>query len=257
VTVNESPSVDLGQVADWIARAERVTVLTGAGISTDSGIADFRGPNGMWTKDPEAEKVATLSWYLRSTEIRQKAWQGRLTHPAWTASPNPGHRALVDLERSGRLRSLITQNVDGLHQRAGNDPSRIIEVHGSIYGVVCWACGDRTTMASALDRVRSGEDDPACRVCGGVLKSTTISFGQALEPEVIDSAFRAAEDCDVFIAIGTTLKVRPVANCVPRARNAGSRVVIINADPTPYDSVADAVIGGSISDVLPTLMPAP
>jgi NAD-dependent deacetylase len=246
--------VNSQDVPDWLRHATAITVLTGAGISTDSGIADFRGPNGMWTKDPEAEKMATLSWYLKSPELRAKAWQGRLHHPAWTAQPNAGHRALVDLESDGRLRALVTQNIDGLHQRAGSTPERVIEVHGSIYGVVCWQCDDRTTMVSALDRVRAGEIDPPCLLCGGVLKSSTISFGQALEPAVIEAALTAAEQCDVFIAIGTTLKVRPVSGCVPRARSAGARLIIVNHDPTPFDAIADLVIRESISEALPVLM---
>jgi NAD-dependent deacetylase len=246
--------VNCQDVPPWLRDAQVITVLTGAGISTDSGIADFRGPNGMWTKEPEAEKIATLSWYLKEPSLRAKAWQGRLHHPAWTAAPNAGHLAIADLERQGRLRALITQNVDGLHQRAGSSPDKVIEVHGSIYGVVCWQCDDRTTMESALDRVRSGEVDPACLLCGGVLKSSTISFGQALEPTVIAAALTAAEQCDVFVAVGTTLKVRPVSGALPRARAAGARIVIVNHDPTPFDNVADLVLHESISEVLPQLL---
>jgi NAD-dependent deacetylase len=241
-------------VPAWLRDAQSITVLTGAGISTDSGIPDFRGPNGMWTKDPDAEKIATLSWYLRSSELRAKAWQGRLHHPAWTAVPNAGHQAIAQLEQSGRLRALVTQNVDGLHQRAGSSADKVIEVHGSIYGVVCWDCDERTPMSVVLQRVRDGEADPPCLVCGGILKSSTISFGQSLDDQVIADAFAAAESCEVLVAVGTTLKVRPVSNCVPRAQSVGARIVIVNHDPTPYDSVADLVIHDSISAVLPLLL---
>jgi NAD-dependent deacetylase len=245
---------DIETASSWIASAERVTVLTGAGISTDSGIPDFRGPNGLWTRNPRAEKTATIEHYLADPEIRRLAWQNRLSTPAWTAQPNDGHRALVELERSGRLRALVTQNIDELHQRAGNDPDRVIEVHGTVWWSRCWECADRRPMAETLDRVRNGEDDPACLVCGGILKSDTISFGQALVPEVIDRALRASEQCDVFLAVGSTLSVFPAANCVPRAKASGARIVIVNAGETSMDRLADVTLRGQISHVLPALV---
>ena len=245
---------EIGVAAGWIESAERVTVLTGAGISTDSGIPDFRGPNGLWTRNPRAEKTASIDHYLADPEIRRLAWQNRLSTPAWTAQPNDGHRALVELERAGRLHALVTQNIDELHQRAGNDPDRVIEVHGTVWWSRCWDCADRRPMAETLDRVRGGEDDPQCLVCGGILKSDTISFGQALVPEVIDRALRASEQCDVFLAVGSTLSVFPAANCVPRAKAAGARVVIVNAGETAMDRLADMTLRGQISDVLPALV---
>ena len=234
--------------------AERVVVLTGAGISTDSGIPDFRGPNGLWTKNPAAEKAATIQHYLADPEVRKVAWQNRLRTPAWTAEPNAGHAAIVELERRGALHALVTQNIDGLHQKAGNDADRVIEVHGTVWWTRCWECDDRRPMAETLDRVRSGEDDPACLVCGGIVKSDTISFGQSLVPEVIDRAMRVSDECDVMLAVGSTLSVFPVANCVPRAKAGGARVVIVNGGETAMDRYADHLLTGSISEILPALV---
>ena len=242
--------------AEWIAEASRVTVLTGAGISTDSGIPDFRGPQGLWTRDPAAEKVSDLSHYLRDPAVRRAAWRSRMANPAWSAEPNAGHRALVDLEQSGRLHGLVTQNIDELHQRAGSSPERVIEVHGTVWWTRCWSCGDRHPMSSTLERVRAGEEDPACLVCGGILKSDTISFGQSLVPEVIERALRVSEECEVMLAVGSTLSVFPAANCVPRARAAGARVVIVNGQETAMDRYADAVLVGGISELLPALVRA-
>ena len=245
-------SVDIiTEARRWVDRSARVVVLTGAGISTESGIPDFRGPQGVWTRDPQAEKLSNIHYYMADPEVRKLAWQGRVTHPAWTAAPNAGHHALVELERRGKLHRLVTQNIDGLHQRAGNSPDRVIEVHGTVHDVVCMRCGWRGPMKQALDRVQAGEEDPACRACGGILKSATISFGQALVPEVIDQAMQAAAAADLFMAIGTSLQVYPVAGLVPLARNAGARIVIVNAQPTPFDDIADAVISTPIGEVLP------
>lgn len=240
-----------------VSNASRITVLTGAGISTNSGIPDFRGPNGLWTKNPKAEKMATLRHYLEDPEVREIAWQSRIHSPAWDAQPNDGHLALVELERQGRLHALVTQNIDELHQRAGNDPDRVIEVHGTMFRSVCWGCGDTLPMQVTLERVRAGETDPPCRLCGGVLKSDTISFGQALVPEVISRAMAASEACDLLLAVGSTLSVFPAANAVPRAKAAGAKVVIVNGGPTEMDRLADAVVNADISEVLPALVSLP
>ena len=237
-----------------IDEARRIAVLTGAGISTDSGIPDFRGPQGVWTKNPEAEKQATIQHYVADPEVRRRAWRARLESPAWTAKPNAGHRALVDLERRGKLATLITQNVDGLHQAAGSSPERVVEVHGTWRDVLCLSCGERAPMQRALARVRAGEDDPPCRSCGGILKSATISFGQALVPEVIARADRAARECDLLFAIGTKLSVWPVAGVVPVAKEAGARVMILNSQPTEMDGLADVVLRGPIGEILPALV---
>jgi len=241
-------------VRGWIRSARRVVVLTGAGISTDSGIPDFRGPQGVWTKNPKAEKLSDIRHYMADPEVRRLSWQGRLEHPAWSARPNAGHRALVELERRGKLHALITQNIDELHQLAGNSPERVIEVHGTMRQVVCMRCDERAPMEKALARVRAGEADPSCRSCGGILKSATISFGQALVPAVIDRALRAAGEAEVFLAIGTSLQVYPVAGTVEVAKRAGAKLVIVNAEPTPFDDLADAVLNEPIGEVLPGLL---
>lgn len=240
-------------VCQWVAEATRVVALTGAGISTESGIPDFRGPQGVWTKNPKAERLSNIQYYMADPEVRRLSWQSRLDHPAWQARPNAGHRALVDLEARGTLLALVTQNIDGLHQLAGNSPDRVIEVHGTLRDVMCMACGRRGPMGPVLDRVRAGEEDPPCKECGGILKSATISFGQPLVPEVIARALRATEQSDVLLAIGTSLQVYPVASAVPIAKAAGARVVIVNADPTPFDDIADAVLRQPIGEVLPAL----
>ena len=244
----------IDQVRDWIDDAQRVVVLTGAGISTDSGIPDFRGPQGLWTKNPLAEKMSNIHYYLADPEVRKLSWQNRLASPAWNAKPNAGHLALVVLEQRKKLHALITQNIDELHQFAGNSPEKVIEVHGTMRRVMCMSCGMRAPMQKALDRVRAGEDDPPCRDCGGILKSDTISFGQPLVPEVIDRAMQVAAEGDLFLAVGTSLQVYPVAGAVDIARSAGAKVVIVNAEPTPFDDVADAVLRGSISEVLSAMV---
>ncbi len=241
-------------VRAWLDGAQRVVALTGAGISTDSGIPDFRGPRGVWTRDPQAEKLATLQHYVADPEVRRRAWRSRLESPAWQAAPNDGHRAFVTLERRGKLDALITQNVDGLHQRAGSSPGKVIEIHGTMHEVVCLDCGERAPMERALARVRAGEADPPCLSCHGILKSATISFGQGLIAEDTARASAAARRCDLMLAVGTKLSVWPVAGVVPTAKEAGARVVIVNAEPTDMDSLADAVLRGSISELLPQLV---
>ncbi|HKB26323.1 MAG TPA: Sir2 family NAD-dependent protein deacetylase [Methylomirabilota bacterium] len=241
-------------VRAWLDGAQRVVALTGAGISTDSGIPDFRGPRGVWTRDPQAEKLATLQHYVADPEVRRRAWRSRLESPAWQAAPNDGHRAFVTLERRGKLDALITQNVDGLHQRAGSSPGKVIEIHGTMHEVVCLDCGERAPMERALARVRAGEADPPCLSCHGILKSATISFGQGLIAEDTARASAAARRCDLMLAVGTKLSVWPVAGVVPTAKEAGARVVIVNAEPTDMDSLADAVLRGSISELLPRLV---
>lgn len=238
------------QARRWVSASRRVVALTGAGISTESGVPDFRGPQGLWTKNPKAEKLSNIHYYMSDPEVRKLAWQQRLDHPAWQAQPNAGHRALAALERTGRLHALITQNIDGLHQKAGNSPEKVIEVHGTVHEYVCMSCDRRGPMPVVLERVRAGDEDPACMDCGGILKSATVSFGQALVPEVIDRAMRAASEADVLLAVGSTLQVYPVAGAVPRAKAAGALVVIVNAEPTGFDDIADAVIQQRIGDVL-------
>jgi NAD-dependent deacetylase len=233
--------------------ADRITVLTGAGISTGSGIPDFRGPQGLWTKDPAAEAMFDIDSYLSDPDIRVLAWQQRLHHPAWTAEPNAGHLALVELEHQGRLRGLVTQNVDGLHQKAGSSPALVHEIHGTIWFVDCLSCGRQMPMADVIPRLEAGENDPACLDCGGILKSATISFGQPLDQAVLDASVEAARDCDLFVAIGTSLQVYPAAGLCDVALGSGARLVIVNAEPTPYDDQAAAIHTDPIEQVLPRL----
>ena len=246
-----SPDIDI--VCKWVNASNRIVALTGAGISTESGIPDFRGPKGVWTKDPKAEKLSNIHEYMSSAEVRKLSWKSRLDHPAWQARPNAGHRALVELERRRKLHALVTQNIDGLHQQAGNSPEKVIEVHGTLHEAMCMDCDWRGAMQPVLDRVRAGEEDPDCERCGGILKSATISFGQPLIPEVIERAMQAAADAELLLAIGSSLQVYPVAGAVPAAKEAGARVVILNAQPTPFDDIADAVLRMPIGEVLPRL----
>ncbi len=254
MSVDQTLEATIAEVRGWMASADRISVLSGAGISTDSGIPDFRGPKGLWTKNPEAEKMATLDVYLSDPEVRKRSWQWRLETEENKRGPNAGHRALVDLERSGRLETLVTQNVDGLHQAAGSSPDRVVEIHGTIQEVECMGCGERAAMARALARVVAGEDDPPCRSCGGILKSATISFGQGLVAQDLERAQRAAETADLLLAVGTTLAVYPVAAMVPIAHEAGADIVIVNGESTEMDAIASAVLQGSISEILPRLV---
>ena len=246
----------LDRAAEWVASAERIVVLTGAGVSTESGIPDFRGPDGVWTRDPRAERLSNIGYYIADPAIRRESWQRRLEHPAWHARPNAAHLALADLDRSGRMLLLVTQNIDGLHLAAGSSPERLVEIHGSIRDSVCLACGDLRPMPETLDRVRAGDPDPACLACGGILKSATVSFGQNLDPQLLARAESAAAGSDLFLAVGTSLTVYPVARLPDIARDAGARFVILNAEPTPLDSRADAILRGRAGDLLAAMVPA-
>jgi NAD-dependent deacetylase len=243
-------------VADWLREADRITVLTGAGISTDSGIPDYRGPNGIWTRNPGAQRMSSIQEYVADPDVRRRAWQSRKAHPAWTAEPNDAHRALVDLEKTGKLTTLVTQNIDELHQRAGSSRELVVELHGTIWWAECLTCGIRSPMADELGRVSDDEPDPECTLCGGILKSATVSFGQPLDPQVLQRAWRAAQDCELFVAIGTSLTVQPAAGLCEVAVEAGARFVVVNAEPTPYDGLADAVLREPIGDILPSLVRA-
>lgn len=241
-----------------------LVALTGAGISTDAGIPDFRGPRGVWTRNPEAERLSDLRSYLSDEALRRRAWQERLTSPVWYAEPTAGHRALVELERSGILACVITQNTDGLHLLAGHDPERVVEMHGSVHETVCWTCGHRQPTRAVLRRVAAGDSDPRCRrprdggdenaACNGILKTATISFGQALDPATLAAARRAVCEAAVLLVVGTTLTVQPAAGLVPLAGSNGARIVIVNGAPTAMDHVADVVLRGPISDLLPALV---
>ncbi len=242
------------QVAGWLKASNNTVVLTGAGISTESGIPDFRGPQGVWTRDPEAEKRATIQHYMANREARVASWKNRRNSPFMDAQPNAGHLALAELEHKGKLQTLVTQNIDSLHIKAGNSLARIIEVHGTVRDFVCMGCGERGPIERVLARVDAGEDDPPCRTCGGILKSATISFGQNLVAEDLQRAQNAASTCDVFLAIGTSLTVTPVAYLPRYALQAGAKLVIMNAQETPYDRAANALLRGQIGEVLPAIV---
>jgi NAD-dependent deacetylase len=245
-------TIDLPGTESWLTGVRQLAVLTGAGISTDSGIPDFRGPSGVWTTNPGAERMSTYQAYVSDPAIRLRSWQNRLAHPAWTAEPNGAHLALARI--AGRIDTwVITQNIDGLHQRAGLRSDRVLELHGTMHAVVCVGCGDRTGMPEALARVRAGEDDPRCADCGGILKSATVMFGQPLDQEVFASAIAAAGAADLFLAIGSTLIVEPAASLCAVAVRAGAHMVIVNRDPTPYDAIATAVIRQPIGDAVPAI----
>jgi NAD-dependent deacetylase len=247
-------SVDLETIAGWVRDARQLVVLTGAGISTESGVPDFRGPKGLWTKNPAAERTATLQYYLSDPEVRKQAWLHRLDSPMWRAEPNAGHRALADLERRARLHTLVTQNVDGLHLAAGSSREIVIEIHGTVHEAECLTCGWRGPMEETLDRVRAGEADPPCSDCGGILKSATISFGQNLVAADLERAQRAAAGCDLFLALGSTLTVYPAAGLPEIALGSGARLVVMNAQETPFDAYADAVLRDQLGAVLPPLV---
>lgn len=245
---------DVDRATGLLTRARRVTVLTGAGVSTDSGIPDFRGPQGVWTRNPEAERLSTFQDYRDDPEVRRESWRQRAAHPVWSARPGPAHEALVSLERSGRLLALLTQNIDELHQAAGSSPDLVVELHGTVHHTECLSCAARAPMSEALDRVAGGEQDPPCPQCGGILKSATISFGQALDLDVLERAHEAAQSCDVLLAVGTSLGVHPAAGLVDVAAAAGAGVVILNAEPTPYDDVATVVLRGGAGELLPRIV---
>ncbi|MET9440539.1 Sir2 family NAD-dependent protein deacetylase [Streptomyces sp. NPDC006610] len=231
-----------------------VAVLSGAGISTDSGIPDYRGPGGVWRKDPEAEKLVTYEYYMGDPEIRRRSWRMRRATGTLRAEPNAAHRAVTELERSGVPVRVITQNVDGLHQAAGMPARKVLELHGSARSVVCTRCHARGPMEDALARVDAGEDDPPCLECGGVLKPATVMFGERLDPVVLGDALAISKACQVFIAVGTSLQVHPAAGLAGVAVDHGARLVIVNAEPTPYDSIADEIVRERIGTALPGLL---
>ncbi len=238
--------------ADLIAGAASVAVLTGAGISTDSGIPDFRGPDGVWTRDPAAERRSNITTYLSDPQVRRDAWRIRAASEMFTAEPNDGHRAITRL--GDRLHTLVTQNIDGLHLAAGTPADRLVEIHGTVHRWECVACGARGPMEDALSRVRAGELDPACLICGGIVKSATILFGQSLISADLDRAERASREAEVLLAVGTSLSVYPVAGMVELAARSGRTVIIVNAQATAMDHLATVRLAGSASDLLPLIV---
>ena len=252
--MDDAPDSALRHAGELLKNASRIVVLAGAGISTDSGIPDFRGPEGLWTKDPGAEMLSSYEAWVTDPEVRKRGWQVRLTSPLWTAQPNDGHRALVALDEAGKLDLLVTQNIDGLHQMAGQSPERIVEIHGNNRQSICLSCAEKLDMEQTLARVAAGEEDPTCLRCGGILKSATISFGQSLVREDLERADFAARSCDLLLAVGSTLSVFPVAGLVPTAAQAGAPVIIINAEPTQMDHLAAVVLNRDLTGTLRHLL---
>ncbi|MFJ3223677.1 SIR2 family NAD-dependent protein deacylase [Streptomyces sp. NPDC086783] len=231
-----------------------VAILSGAGISTDSGIPDYRGPEGLWRRDPDAEKLVTYEYYMGDPEIRRRSWRMRRETGALRAEPNAAHRAVAELERSGVPVRVITQNVDGLHQLAGMPARKVLELHGTAREFVCTGCHVRGPMEDALARVDAGEDDPPCLRCGGILKPATVMFGEHLDPVVLGEALAVTKACQVFIAVGSTLQVHPAAGLAGVAADQGARLIVVNAEPTPYDDRADEVVREPIGTALPELL---
>lgn len=250
--MSATPSSEVA-ARDIIASTSDIVVLTGAGISTRSGIPDFRGPDGVWTRNPDAERLSTIDIYLTDDDVRRRAWVTRRNNPAWTAEPNAAHRALANAQREGRVRLLVTQNVDGLHQLAGHDPDRVVEVHGTMRSVICTGCSATMPTETVFERVEAGDADPHCAECGAILKTATVYFGEALDPERLDAAFEAAADADVLVTIGTSLAVSPINAMVSIAHRAGTSVIIVNGEPTEMDALADVVVRGDIAEVVPVL----
>jgi NAD-dependent deacetylase len=232
-----------------------VAFLTGAGISTDSGIPDYRGPSGLWTRHPEYEKLVTYSYYMADPEIRRRSWAMR--HELWTAgvAPNAAHRAIAELGASQAAAvRVLTQNIDGLHQDAGLAARKVLELHGTSRLFACTSCGSRGPVAEVFARLDAGEDDPSCLACGGILKTATVMFGEALDASGLQSAAAIARACTVMYAVGTSLQVYPAAGLVDLAVDAGARLVIVNGSPTPYDDMAADVVREPIGTALPRLL---
>ena len=230
------------QVAGWIIQSKRTVAFTGAGLSTESGIPDFRSPGGLWDKyNPEDFYFQN---FISSEASREKYWQmaTEMYAPMKQARPNLAHLAIAEMERLGKLEAVITQNVDGLHLKAGNSPGKVIEIHGTAMHVSCLHCQKRYARDAIQKRVKEGVKAPVCEDCGGPLKPATISFGQAMPEKETQEAYDLSSLCDLFIVIGSSLVVHPAASMPLVAKRGGAKLVIINRDPTPCDDMADAVI---------------
>ncbi|HQL00035.1 MAG TPA: Sir2 family NAD-dependent protein deacetylase [Smithellaceae bacterium] len=244
---------EIQQVAQMIDSSSRVAVFTGAGISTESGIPDFRGPGGLWTKyDPDD---FTIDKFLASRATRQKIWQGlRDGGLMEDANPNAAHYALVELEKLGKLISLVTQNIDNLHQKAGSSPALIRELHGNMQMLVCLNCRERYPISIVKERYAHSEDPPSCEYCRGILKPDVVFFGEALPQQILAQAMREAEECDVMIVIGSSLVVYPAAYVPIQARRAGAKLVIINRGETEQDAMADVRIDDAAGVTMTKIM---
>ncbi len=244
--------MDLESVREWIAEARSIVGFSGAGVSTESGIPDFRSPNGFWARN----RIVEFDEFVNNRESRIEYWRQKCA--SWPdirdAEPNAGHKAFVRLHDSGRLAAMITQNIDGLHQKAGLPRRAVYEIHGTTVESACLSCDYREPSEVSCRRVSEGDPAPECPACGGLLKPATISFGQTMPHEVLQAAERHARKCDLFLAVGSSLVVYPAALLPAVAKRAGARLVIVNRDPTPLDDIADCVLNGQIGEVLPALV---
>lgn len=240
-------------MTEWTRGVKRIGVLTGAGISTDSGIPDFRGPDGLWTKDPGLAEAFTYHRFMTEGEVRKRFWSTYSGNSAWSAEPNAAHRALAELDRPGMALRVLTQNIDGLHQKAGLAARKVLELHGCMHRTVCTKCEATTPSADVIARVRAGEPEPVCKDCGGILKLGVVLFGEYLDGDVLGQAKQIAAASQLFLAIGSTLEVEPAASMCAVAVEAGADLVIINRDPTPYDRIAAEVIREPIGTAVPRI----
>jgi NAD-dependent deacetylase len=247
--IDQRQEEKIGRVAGMITKAENVVVFTGAGVSTESGIPDFRSPGGFWTKfDPED---FTIDQYLANPETRRKQWRFLISGDLFQdARPNAAHEAIADLERLGRLNCVITQNIDNLHQKAGNDPAKVFELHGNMRWIRCLDCGERYPLDEILRKNRRSEEVPVCGSCSGILKPDVIFFGEALPEETLQEATRRASRCDLLIVVGSSLVVYPAANMPLYAKQTGAGLVIVNLSTTPADKIADVVIHAPAGEVM-------
>jgi NAD-dependent deacetylase len=246
-----APAIDGRALDALVALAEparRIVAFTGAGISTESGIPDYRGPNGVW----RTGKIPTIADYRDNPETRRVYWETRRTsYPELLAKrPNDGHLALVALERAGRLLAVVTQNIDGLHQRAGNDPARVVELHGTAHRVRCLDCGRTWPAANVQQRLAAGESEPRCEVCGGPLRGATVLFGEALPEAALDRAAEVSAACDLMLVVGSSLVVQPAAQFPVVAKRGGARLAIVNRTPTPLDALAEVRVAGDAGPIL-------
>lgn len=237
---------------EWITATSRIVGFTGAGISTESGVPDFRSPNGVWAQN----RIVDFQEFRTSEQGRIEYWRQKVA--AWPAMrearPNAGHFAFLELHKRGKLDALITQNIERLHQRSGLPAQKVLELHGTTTEAVCLSCGDRITSDEACRRVEGGERAPRCRLCSGFLKPATISFGQSMPLDVMARAHAVTANCELFLAVGSSLVVEPAASIPRLAKRAGARLVIVNRDATPLDQIADLVLHGEIGEILPALV---
>ncbi|WP_051798027.1 SIR2 family NAD-dependent protein deacylase [Catenuloplanes japonicus] len=235
----------------WARHVSRVVVFTGAGVSTGSGIPDYRGPDGVWTKDPGLVTAFEYERFVGDAETRALFWRTYANHAAWGAEPSAAHRAIAGLDRPGTALRVLTQNIDGLHQRAGLAERKVLELHGTMHRTDCLGCGRSMPTTGVRTRVLAGEADPHCAECGGVLKLGTVLFGQELDPVVLGNAASIIQAAQLVIAVGSSLLVNPAAGLIALAVDQGAQLVLINRDPTPYDALAVEVIREDIEVAMP------